>query len=59
MPEAALLRSEPVELVSGDAAVRPEVPLRAVPEPTAPTPRLEIPAYDLGAALALRRASSA
>src|SRR5437764_15346983 len=56
MPEAALLRSEPVELVSGDADDRPEVTLHAVPERPAPIPRLEIPPYDLRAAMGLRRA---
>jgi single-stranded-DNA-specific exonuclease len=55
MPEATLLRSEPVELPSVDAANGPEPTLRAVPELPAPTPRLEIPDYDLAAALALRR----
>ena len=55
MSEAALLRREPVEPVSGDALVHPEVTLRAVRELTPPVPRLEIPTYDLTAALALRR----
>ncbi|MBV9606383.1 MAG: single-stranded-DNA-specific exonuclease RecJ [Solirubrobacterales bacterium] len=69
MAEAALLRSTPLELVptgapapatppGGPAAAEdlPQVTLRAVPDPPAPTPRLEIPDYDLSAALALRRA---
>jgi single-stranded-DNA-specific exonuclease len=55
MPEAALLRSEPAEPVPGGAPGRPDVALRAVPDPPAPVPRLEIPSYDLSAALALRR----
>ncbi len=54
MPEAALLHSsDPPQLVPSGA--QPEVALRAVPDPPAPTPRLEVPAYDLGAALVLRR----
>jgi single-stranded-DNA-specific exonuclease len=58
MPEAALLRQEPAPFVPAQAAERPEVGLHAVaPEAPAlaPTPRLEIPAYDLSAALVLRR----
>jgi single-stranded-DNA-specific exonuclease len=59
MPEAALLRPNPVELVTTDPAERPDVALRAVPAGApglaAPIPRLEIPDYDLSAALALRR----
>ena len=49
MPEAALLRAEPVELPGPGAA------LHAVPEPPPPAPRLEIPGYDLSAALRLER----
>ncbi|HTU84265.1 MAG TPA: single-stranded-DNA-specific exonuclease RecJ [Solirubrobacteraceae bacterium] len=49
MPEAALLRSEPVEPPRSDVA------LRVVPAPPPVAPRLEVPAYDLGAALVLRR----
>jgi single-stranded-DNA-specific exonuclease len=49
MPEAALLRSEPIE------PPRSEVALHVVPAPPPAPPRLEIPAYDLGAALSLRR----
>ena len=50
MPEAALLRSDgPVEPGRADVA------LHAVPEPPAPAPRLEIPPYDLNAALELER----
>jgi single-stranded-DNA-specific exonuclease len=49
MPEAALLRSEPVE------PSRSEVALHVVPTAPPVAPRLEIPAYDLTAALALRR----
>ncbi|HUA04306.1 MAG TPA: single-stranded-DNA-specific exonuclease RecJ [Solirubrobacteraceae bacterium] len=49
MPEAAALRSEPVELPRSDLA------LRAVPDPVAPAPALDIPAYDLTAALVLER----
>jgi len=49
MPEAALLHTEPVELP------RPDVALRAVPPGVPPAPTLEIPAYDLTAALALER----
>jgi single-stranded-DNA-specific exonuclease len=49
MPEAALLRSEPVELPRSGAA------LQAVPEPPPLAPRLEIPSYDLSAALRLER----
>jgi len=47
MPEAALLRSEPVEPPRADIA------LRAVPDPVPAAPALEIPTYDLTAALAL------
>ncbi|MGB8878957.1 MAG: single-stranded-DNA-specific exonuclease RecJ, partial [Solirubrobacteraceae bacterium] len=49
MPEAALLRFQPVE------PPRSEVALHVVPTPPPVAPRLEIPAYDLTAALALRR----
>jgi single-stranded-DNA-specific exonuclease len=50
MPEAAaLLRPQPVE------PSRSDVTLRAVPDPAPPTPRLELPAYDLNAALELER----
>ena len=49
MPEAALLHTEPVELPRSDVA------LRAVPDAVPAAPRLEIPAYDLTAALALER----
>jgi len=49
MPEAALLHTEPVELPRSDVA------LRAVPDAAPAAPRLEIPAYDLTAALALER----
>ena len=49
MPEAALLRLQPVE------PPRSEVALHVVPTPPPVAPRLEIPAYDLTAALALRR----
>ena len=56
MPEAALLRSEPVEPLPVGAPLPAEVSLRAVPgESERTTPRLEIPAYDLNAALTLRR----
>src|SRR5436309_2369646 len=58
MPEAALLRPNPVELVTTDPADRRDVAPRAVSAGAprlAPTPRLEIPDYDLSAALALRR----
>jgi single-stranded-DNA-specific exonuclease len=50
MPEAALLRTDdPVE------PGRPDVALRAVPEPVPSAPALKIPPYDLSAALALER----
>ncbi|HYB28591.1 MAG TPA: single-stranded-DNA-specific exonuclease RecJ [Solirubrobacteraceae bacterium] len=49
MPEAALLRSEPVEPPVSDVA------LHVVPAPPPAAPRLEVPAYDLAAAVALRR----
>ena len=49
MPEAALLRSDPV------GRSRLEVALHVVPEPVPPAPRLEIPPYDLNSALALER----
>ena len=49
MPEAALVRSEPVD------PPRSEVALHVVPTAPSVAPRLEIPAYDLTAALALRR----
>ncbi len=50
MPEAAaLLNPDPA------GPSRPDVALRAVPDPTPPTPRLELPAYDLNAALELER----
>jgi single-stranded-DNA-specific exonuclease len=56
MPEAALLRSEVAELSPAGAPVPAETTLRAVPTAgPGPAPRLEIPAYDLSAALALRR----
>jgi single-stranded-DNA-specific exonuclease len=55
MPEAALLRPQPIESPPG-APAPAEVALRAVPgEPPRTTPRLEIAGYDLNAALALRR----
>ena len=48
MPEAAaVLRSDPAGPPRSDPA------LRAVPDPAPPTPRLELPAYDLNAALEL------
>ena len=53
MPEAALLRSEPPQLAP--TAGPPEPGLRAVPDPPAPTPHLDVPAYDLSAALSLRK----
>ena len=49
MPQAALLRPEPVE------PARSEVALHVVPAAAPVAPRLEIPAYDLDAALTLRR----
>ena len=49
MSDAALLRSDPVELPRSDVA------LRAVPDAVPQAPALEIPAYDLAAALALER----
>jgi len=50
MPEAAaLLRPDPPETPRSDVA------LHAVPTPALPAPRLEIPGYDLNAALALER----
>ncbi len=49
MPEAALLREQPVENARSDVA------LHAVPDPALPAPTLEIPAYDLTAALVLER----
>ena len=49
MSEAALLRSEPVEPPRSDVA------LRVVPAPPPSAPRLEVPAYDLAAAVGLRR----
>jgi len=49
MPEAAVLRTEPVEPARSDVA------LRVVPSPAPVAPRLELPTYDLGAAVALRR----
>jgi single-stranded-DNA-specific exonuclease len=50
MPEAAaLLRSHAVGLSHS------EVALRAVPAPAPPAPALEVPPYDLGAALELER----
>ncbi|HTX09487.1 MAG TPA: single-stranded-DNA-specific exonuclease RecJ [Solirubrobacteraceae bacterium] len=49
MSEAALLRSEPAE------PLRSEVALHAVPSAPPVAPRLEIPTYDLAAAMALRR----
>ena len=57
MPEAALLLSErepvPEPAVEPGVGVGPE--LRAVPSPPPVAPRLEIPGYDLAAAVALRR----
>src|SRR5579884_3783462 len=56
MPEAALLRSEPVASLPAEVPEAVDVALRAVPtEPRPTAPRLEIPSYDLSAALALRR----
>ncbi len=56
MPEAALLRSEPAELFPAGPPAAPDATLRAVPAAgPGPAPRLEIPGYDLTAALALRR----
>ena len=49
MPEAALLRPEPVEVA------RAGVGLRAVPDPVRQAPVLDIPTYDLAAALELER----
>ena len=49
MPDAELLRSDPIELPRSDLA------LRAVPDAVPQAPALEIPAYDLAAALALER----
>jgi single-stranded-DNA-specific exonuclease len=49
MAEAALVLSEAVE------PARAASDLRALPAPPPTAPRLEIPAYDLGAAVALRR----
>ena len=49
MPEAAVLRSDPIQ------PSRPDVPLRAVPDPAPPAPALQIPGYDLNAALELER----
>ncbi|HTP19858.1 MAG TPA: single-stranded-DNA-specific exonuclease RecJ [Solirubrobacteraceae bacterium] len=50
MPEAAaLLRVAPTDPQRLDA------PLHAVPDPAPPLPRLELPAYDLSAALELER----
>jgi single-stranded-DNA-specific exonuclease len=55
VPEAALLRLEPAAAEPAGTPDRPDVALRAVPELPPPVPRLEIPSYDLTAALALRR----
>ena len=55
MPEAALLRLEPAQPAPAGTPGRPDVTLRAVPELPPPVPRLEIPSYDLSAALTLRR----
>src|SRR5690242_8019517 len=55
MPEAALLRPEPAEFLPVGTVDRHDAQLRAVPEPAPPIPRLELPDYDLSAALALRR----
>jgi single-stranded-DNA-specific exonuclease len=49
MPEAALLRTQPVEPPRSDVA------LHVVAPPPPAAPRLEIPPYDLAAAVALRR----
>ena len=49
MPEAALLRAEPLEVPPSGVA------LHAVPEPPAAAPRLELPPYDLAAAVKLER----
>ncbi len=50
MPETpALLRADAAD------GSRRDVALRAVPDPAPPTPRLELPAYDLNAALELER----
>jgi single-stranded-DNA-specific exonuclease len=49
MSEAAVLRAEPVEIPRSGAV------LHAVPEPPPLAPRLEIPGYDLSAALRLER----
>src|SRR6516165_10370392 len=55
MPEAALARSEPAEAGSATRPGRPDTTLRAVPEPAPVGPRLEVPGYDLTAALRLER----
>jgi single-stranded-DNA-specific exonuclease len=66
MSEAALLRSEPLEPVQPSLELRAlPAPLGApapsalaaspVPPAAPPTPRLEVPGYDLSAALVLRR----
>ncbi|MBV9944643.1 MAG: single-stranded-DNA-specific exonuclease RecJ [Solirubrobacterales bacterium] len=49
MPEAALLRTEPDDLP------RPQTSLHAVPGPAPAAPRLEVPPYDLAAAVGLER----
>jgi single-stranded-DNA-specific exonuclease len=50
MPEAAaVLKPDPA------GPPRSDVALRALPDPAPPTPRLELPAYDLNAALELER----
>jgi single-stranded-DNA-specific exonuclease len=55
MPEAALLRLEAAQPAPAGGPERPDITLRAVPELPPPVPRLEIPSYDLSAALTLRR----
>src|SRR5690348_4912943 len=55
MPEAAVLRSEPIELAPADPSDRGDVTLRALPELPPVAPRLDIPGYDLRAALRLER----
>ena len=54
MPEAALLVPEPDRL-PGDEIPRPGAALHAVPAPAPVAPRLDVPAYDLRAALELER----
>ncbi len=56
MPEAtAALRPQSIDPPGADVTHRADVGLRAVPDPVAPAPALEIPPYDLQAALALER----